>query len=116
MKLTLETAWHWSSPGGLEGWSYGSKDVSPAASASVVHVNGRHGKSKTTVSDRVVYILEGEGEYVVGGEVFPVHQTDVIIIPKNTAFDCSGKMKALVVSVPAFDPEHEMSLEEAGSN
>ena len=116
MKFTLETAWHWSVPGGLEGWSYGSKDVSPVASASVVQVNGRHGKSKTTVSDRVVYILEGEGEYVVGDEVFPVHHTDVIIIPKNTAFDCSGTMRLLVVHVPAYDHEHEMSLEEAGSN
>ena len=49
----------------------GPKDGSPVASASVVHVNGRHGKSKTTVSDRVVYIIEGEDKYVVGGEVFP---------------------------------------------
>jgi len=111
MKFPLETAWHWSLSDELEGWSYGSKDISPVASASVVHVDGRHGKSKTTVSDRVVYILDGEGEYVVGDDVFAVRQTDVIIIPKNTAFDYSGKMKLLVVHVPAYDHEHEVSLE-----
>jgi mannose-6-phosphate isomerase-like protein (cupin superfamily) len=111
MKFTLEMAWHWSIPGGIEGWSYGSKEVSPAASASVVHVDGRHGKSKSTVSDRVVYILEGEGEYVVGDEAVRVRPTDVIVIPKNAAFDCSGKMKYLVVHVPAYDHDHEVSLE-----
>lgn len=111
MKFSLDTAWHWELPGGLEGWSYGSKDVSPVASASVVHVNGRHGRSKTTVSDRVVYILEGEAEFTVGDEVFQVHATDVVIIPKNTPFDYQGNMKLLVVHVPAYDWDHEVSLE-----
>lgn len=77
----------------------------------MVHLDGRHGKSKTTVSDRVVYILEGEGEFIVGENVFDVRQTDIIIIPKNTAFDCNGKMKYLLVHVPAYDHDHEVSLE-----
>lgn len=110
MKFSLETAYHWSLPGGIEGWSYGSKDVSPAASASVVHLDGRHGKSMSPVSDRVVYILDGEGEFVVGDDVFPVRETDVII-SKNTPFDCSGKMKYVVVHVPAYDYDLEVDLE-----
>lgn len=111
MKFTLQTAYHWRMSDEIEGWSYGSKDVSPVASASVVHLDGRHGKTKTLVSDRVVYVLEGEGEFVIGDEVFPVHPTDVIIIPKNTPLDCSGKMNYIVVHVPAYDYHQEVSLE-----
>jgi mannose-6-phosphate isomerase-like protein (cupin superfamily) len=110
MKFSLEMAYHWSMPG-LEGWAYGSKEVLPVASASVIDVDGRHGKSKSTVSDRVLYVLDGEGEFIVEDDVFPVGRSDVIIIPKNTAFDYSGKMKLFLVHVPAYDPEHEVSLE-----
>jgi mannose-6-phosphate isomerase-like protein (cupin superfamily) len=110
MKLTLATAYPWSMPG-LEGRSYGSKDISPTASASIIEVDGRHGKGKTTVSDRIFYILEGEGEFVVGDEVFPVQSTDVIVVPKNTSFDYSGKMKLFLVHVPAYDWDYDVSLE-----
>lgn len=65
MKFTLDTVYHWTLPGGIEGWSYGSKDVSPVASASMVNLDGRHGKSKSLVNDRVMYILDGEGEFVL---------------------------------------------------
>jgi mannose-6-phosphate isomerase-like protein (cupin superfamily) len=110
MKLTLDTAYLWSMPG-LEGRSYGSKEISPVASASVIEVDGRHGKGKTTVSDRVFYILEGDGEFTVGDEVFMVGSTDVVVIPKNTIFDYSGKMKLIVVHVPAYDWDYEVSFE-----
>ena len=110
MKFSLDTAQAWSMPG-LEGRSYGSKDILPTASASVIEVDGRHGKAKTAISDRVFYILEGEGEFVVGDEVFPVRSTDVIVVPKNTPFDYSGKMKLFLVHVPAYDWDQEVSLE-----
>ncbi len=111
MKFSQETINHWSIPGGIEGWSYGTKDVSPAASASVINIDGRHGKTKSPVSDRVIYVLEGEGEFIIGDEVFAVGPTDVIICPKNTSFECSGKMKYFLVHVPAYDYEQEISLE-----
>ncbi len=111
MKFTRETAWHWNLPGGIEGWAYGSKDLLPAASASLVHVDGRHGKSKSTLSDRVLYVLEGEGKFVVGDDAFPVGPEDVIVIPKNTPFEYSGKMKLFLANVPAYDYEQEVSLE-----
>ncbi|HLA07924.1 MAG TPA: hypothetical protein VJ022_10800 [Anaerolineales bacterium] len=110
MKFSRDTAYHFSWPG-IEGWAYGSKDVLPTASASVIQVDGRHGKGKTTVSDRVFYILEGTGEFVVGDDVIPVQGTDIIVVPKNTSFDYQGKMTLLLVHVPAYDQEHEVNLE-----
>jgi mannose-6-phosphate isomerase-like protein (cupin superfamily) len=56
-------------------------------------------------------ILEGEGEFVVGDNIFPVRSTDVIIVPKDTAFDYSGKMKVLLVHVPAYDWHYDVNLE-----
>jgi len=42
MKFSRDTAYHFSWPG-IEGWAYGSKDVLPTASASVIQVDGSHG-------------------------------------------------------------------------
>ena len=110
MKLTKADAYRWSF-GDLEGWSYGSKETSPVATASVVQVNGRHGRAKSTVSDRLVYILEGAGEFELGTAKFPVEATDIVVIPKNTAFDYHGTLRLLVVHVPAYDQDGEVSLQ-----
>jgi mannose-6-phosphate isomerase-like protein (cupin superfamily) len=109
MKMTKAEAARWAY-GDLEGWSYGSKDTSPTATASVVHVNGRHGRGKTTVSDRLFYILEGTGEFEVGDRRFPVEATDIVVVPKDTPFDYNGTLRLLVVHVPAYDHDHEVAL------
>jgi mannose-6-phosphate isomerase-like protein (cupin superfamily) len=98
-------------PDGIEGWSYGSKEVSPVASASLITIDGRHSKTKSLVSDRVFYVLEGEGEFIIGDEAFTAGPTDVLICPKNTSFECNGKMKYFLVHVPAYNYDREVRLE-----
>jgi mannose-6-phosphate isomerase-like protein (cupin superfamily) len=109
MKFAFKDAYHWGNPG-YEG-SYGNKDVSPAASASLVALDGKHGAARSPVSDRLVYILEGSGEFKVGKETHSVAATDVVIIPKNTPFDLEGKLRCLVVHMPAYDHESEVFLD-----
>ncbi len=96
---------------GLKGWAYNSKEDFPTASAAYIEVTGKHGKIKTTKSDKIYFIISGKGKFIINGKETQVKKTDVVIIPKNTPYDYSGKMKLFLVDTPAFDPECEVKLE-----
>ena len=96
---------------GLTGYAYNSKEQFRNASAAVFEVDGHHGKIKTTQSDRVYYVLEGKGEFIIDGKVEQVGKTDVVIVPKNTPYDYRGKMRLFLVHVPAYDESFEVKLE-----
>jgi mannose-6-phosphate isomerase-like protein (cupin superfamily) len=95
---------------GLKGYSYNSKKEFGNASAAYFEVETQHGKVKNKISDRVYYILEGKGKFVINGKSVPVGKTDVVIVPKNTPYNYLGKMKLFLVHVPAFDARYEMKL------
>lgn len=104
MKFTLKTSkkFGWD---GLEGWEYNSKEDFRNASAAFLEVTGQHGKSRTKVSDRVYYVVDGVGEFVIGGRKVGVAKSDVVIIPKNTAYDfraTEGTLKLFLVHTPAY--------------
>ncbi len=114
MKFTLKNAhkFEWK---GLKGWAYNSKEDFENASGAYFEVTGRHGKVKTTRSNRVYFVVGGKGEFVVSGKVVPVEKNDVVIIPKNTLYDYRAKdgvLKLFLVHTPAFDPDYEVKLEE----
>lgn len=96
---------------GIEARSYTSEEDLDSASAIVFEVNGNHGKVKSTVSDRVYYVIEGKGKFVTDKQEVLVKATDVILVPKNTPYDYQGEMKLFLVHVPAFDPNGEVLLE-----
>lgn len=111
MKFKLKDAKQFSWEG-LKGWAFNSKEDFERASSVYIEVDGSHGKTKSKVSDRVYYVLGGEGEFIIDGKVIPVETTDVVIVPKNTPYDYKGKMQLFLVHIPAFDAEQEVSLEE----
>lgn len=99
---------------GLKGWSYSSREDFENASCAYFEVTGSHGKLKTTLSDRVYYVVDGEGELEIKGKKIPVKRSDVVIVPKNTPYDyraIDGMLKLFLVHTPAFDPEYEVKLE-----
>lgn len=112
MKFELKNAYKF----GWDGisWSaFNNKNDFPEASAAYFEVTGSHGKTKTTKSDRVYFVVEGEGEFEIDNAVTQVSKTDVIIIPKNTTYDykaTNGTLKLFLVHTPAFDPESETQL------
>lgn len=100
---------------GLTGFAYNSKQDFKNASAAYFEVTGSHGKVKTTLSDRTYLVLDGKGEFIIDGEVVPVNNDDVIIIPKNTPYDyraTQGTLKLFLVHTPAYDPDYEIKLED----
>ena len=110
MKFTLRkaTEFGWK---GLKGYAYSSKKDFKNASAAYFEVQTHHGKVKNRLSDRIYYVLEGKGRFIINNKIFPVIKTDLIIVPKNTSYDYVGKMKLFLVHVPAFDQKYEMKLE-----
>jgi len=100
---------------GWKGLAYNSKDDFKRASALYIEVTKRHGLSKTTKSDRIYYVLEGNGEFIIKDKKYKVDKTDVIIVEKNTPYDYKalgkGTLKMFMLHVPAFDPKYVVELE-----
>ena len=95
---------------GLRGWAYNSKGDFKNASAAYFEVKTEHGKVKTKRSDRIYYVIEGKGTFIINDKSVPVRKTDVVIVPKNAPYNYKGKMKLFLVHVPAFDEKYEVSL------
>lgn len=113
MKFTLKEArkFGWE---GLDSCAYNTKEDFPNASAAYFEITGRHGKTKTTLSDRIYFVIDDKGEFIIGGEVIPVEKNDMIIVPKNIPYDYRAKegvLKLFLVHTPAFDPDFEAKLE-----
>lgn len=113
MKFKLKGAHKFGWPG-LNGWAYNSKEDFENASAAYFEVTEKHGKVKTTRSDRIYFVIDGEGEFTVNNDTFSVEKSDVIIIPKNTPYDYKAKngiLKLFLVHTPAYHPDYEVKLE-----
>lgn len=96
----------------VKAFSYTSNSHLKSASAISFELNNtNHGKIKSTVSDRIYYVIEGKGEFVINNEVIPVSRSDVIIVPKNTPYDYRGTLKVFLVHIPAWDLKGEILLE-----
>lgn len=110
LKFSLEEArpigWE-----GLNAWAYSSKEDFGLASAIYFEVTGRHGKIKTTLSDRIYYVVGGKGYFVIKGDATSVEEGDVIIVPKNTPYDyynADDVLKLFLIHTPAYDKDHEV--------
>jgi mannose-6-phosphate isomerase-like protein (cupin superfamily) len=82
LKDALKFGWD-----GLEGYAYNSKEDFSRASAAYFKVTKKHGKVKNIESDRIYYIIEGNGQFIIENITYDVKESDVIIVPKNTEYD-----------------------------
>ncbi len=77
-------------------------------------MNGKHGKVKSTSSDRVYLVLSGKGFFEIDGERINVEKDDVVIVPKNTPYDYGSTDAALelfLVHTPAYNRDTEVRME-----
>jgi ethanolamine utilization protein EutQ (cupin superfamily) len=73
-------------------------------SVAVSTANRHKETTKSSGSDRVYYIIEGELK--VEPEL-SAKKGDLIFIPKNTEYTFSGTFKAVLINAPAFSSEKE---------
>ena len=98
---------------GLIGFPYNSKEEFANASGAFFRVTGSHGKTKTTKSDRIYFVVSGEGEFNINGKIMYVKEKDVVIVPKNTPYDykaIDGELDLFLVHTPAYDAGAEVAL------
>lgn len=106
-KFTLKdaSAFGWE---GLSGRAYNSREDFERASTAYFEVNGSHGRVKNTLSDRIYYVIDGKGEFVIEDRKIPVEKTDVVIIPRDTFYDYRGKLRLFLVHSPAFNVDNDV--------
>lgn len=68
---------------GIKGWVYNSKEDFKHASGIYFEVIGKHGKVKTTCSDRIYFVLSGKGKFIIDRKSISVSKHDMIIVPKK---------------------------------
>jgi mannose-6-phosphate isomerase-like protein (cupin superfamily) len=85
------------------------------SSSFVIFIKKEVKKHKHTTHTENVYILDGEGEMVLGDRSFKVKKGDIIFIPKNTVHSLKVvsaiPMKVLSVQSPNFDGKDRIFVE-----
>ncbi|MGM5488183.1 MAG: hypothetical protein ACQESG_04505 [Nanobdellota archaeon] len=79
-------------------------------SGALVEINGNHGALKCLEEDRIYFIIEGNGKFIIDDQEKEVSAYDIIFVPKETPYNLIGKMKYLLICSPEFNPEHDVSL------
>ena len=84
----------------VKSWNYKIGNVSPKMSVVYAELEGDHGEVVSKEFERIYYILEGVGEFVIDCQKVSVNKEDVITIPPNTTYDYrpleNSKMKVLL--------------------
>jgi mannose-6-phosphate isomerase-like protein (cupin superfamily) len=63
-----------------------------------------------TKSTFMWFIISGEGIFIINDEKIPVNSKDIIVLPPNNRVHYFGKMKMILLTVPAFKPEFEKHI------
>jgi len=80
-------------------------------SGNLVEIDGDHGTLKCLNEDRIYFIIEGNGKFIINDQENDVSANDLIFIPKNTPYNIIGKMKYFLVCSPEFNPDDDVFLE-----
>lgn len=85
--------------------------INPDFSGALIEINGDHGKLKCLKEDRIYYIIEGNGKFLVGKEEFDVSGSDLIFVPKGTQYNMKGKLKYFMLCSPEYNSKDDVWLD-----
>ncbi len=88
-------------------WEY---QINSKFSGALIEIDGDHGAVQCLQEDRIYFILEGKGEFVIEGRAQKVQKYDLIFVPKKTPYNIIGKMKYFLVCSPCFKPGDDVFL------
>ncbi len=112
--FTREGAYKFDLFGQLTGYAYNSSEDHADCCVSYLETHGgEHKLSTCHTSDLFYYIIEGDGEFSVGGKIFGVKATDAVLVPKETKYGYSGKMKYVLFMSPSFKEGCETRTEKS---
>lgn len=93
--------------GPMKIWEYG---INPDFSGALIEIDGEHGAMKNVGEDRIYFIIEGSGTFLMDEIEHPVAANDVIFVPKSTPYNIIGTMRFFLVCSPEFDAKDDISL------
>lgn len=86
--------------GEVKSWNYKLPPLEPRMSVVYAELDGDHGLVHTNDLERIYYIVEGQGKFIIGKEKISVKTGDVVTIPPKTKYDYkpenSTKMKIIL--------------------
>lgn len=92
--------------------NYITSEHSDKISLAISHLKGELWGTKNKVSDRIYYLLRGEGHFVFeDGAEIDVKKGDTLFVPANLGYKMKGDFDAVLVNVPAFDINNEEKYE-----
>lgn len=89
-------------------WEY---KINEKFSGTLIKIDGKHGKIKCLKEDRIYFILEGNGKFIIDDREFEVSKEDLVFVPMNTPYDILGKMKYFLICSPEFKVGDDVFLE-----
>ena len=85
--------------------------INPNFSGALIEIDGDHGKIKCINEDRIYFIVEGNGKFIINNKEEAVSENDLVFIPKNMPYNIIGKMKYFLICSPEFNPKDDIPLE-----
>ena len=69
-----------------------------------VRIWGHHDRVVNHISDRVYYVIDGEGRFQVGDDtpIETVRAGEFVLIPKDVPYEFEGEMRYIVMNGPAY--------------
>jgi mannose-6-phosphate isomerase-like protein (cupin superfamily) len=86
--------------------------INPDFSGTLIEIDGNHGKTKCLKEDRIYFIMDGQGKFMINGKEEKVSAKDLVFVPKNTPYDITGRMRYFLVCSPEFSPEDDVNLDD----
>ena len=111
MKKDICNSQHYEISNEFKFFEYLSKATSTQFSVLRVTLSGIHSKVKNIVSERIYYVLDGQGEIAVGEENYQVKAGDLVFVKPNEIHGLTGNMEYLVITSPPYTPENEITIE-----
>lgn len=84
--------------------------INPNFSGALIEIDGEHGKIKCLNEDRIYFIVEGEGKFIIDDKEETASRNDLVFIPKNTPYNIIGKLKFFLICSPEFNPKDDILL------
>jgi len=96
---------------GIKGKIFDTKNLSDKVEFSIIETENGH-ETKIIEKECIFsyYILEGTGVFEIDGQKEQCDKGDLVVIPKGLPFQYAGAMKMLLISVPWWFPEQEVTL------
>ena len=79
-------------------------DHTDQLSVTWVRIWGHHDRVVNHISDRVYYVIEGEGRFQVGDDApaETVRAGEFVFIPRDVPYEFEGEMRYIVMNGPAY--------------